>query len=32
LKALMATFAKKDVVLRKDVAKLLKVIGPGACK
>ena len=31
MKALMASFAKKDV-LRKDVAKLLKVKGPGACK
>ncbi len=31
LKALMATFAKQGV-LRKDVDKLLKVKGPGACK
>ena len=31
LKALMSTFAKKDV-LRKDVEKLLRVKGPGACK
>jgi len=31
LKALISTFAKKDV-LRKDVEKLVKVKGPGACK
>ena len=31
LSALTATFAKKDV-LRKDVARLLKAKGPGACK
>ena len=31
LKALVSSFAKKDV-LRKDVERLLKVRGPGACK
>jgi len=31
LNALTATFAKKDV-LRKDVARLVKAKGPGACK
>ena len=31
LSALTATFAKKDV-LRKDVARLVKAKGPGACK
>ena len=31
LKALVSTFAKKDV-LRKDVERLLKAKGPGACK
>ncbi len=31
LRALMATFAKKDV-LRRDVEKLVKLKGPGACR
>jgi ArsR family transcriptional regulator len=31
LKALMSSFSKKDI-LRKDVEKLLKAKGPGACK
>ena len=31
LKALVAAFAKKEL-LRQDVARLLKVRGPGACK
>jgi ArsR family transcriptional regulator, arsenate/arsenite/antimonite-responsive transcriptional repressor len=31
LRALVAAFAKKDV-LRKDVERLLKTRGPGACK
>jgi ArsR family transcriptional regulator, arsenate/arsenite/antimonite-responsive transcriptional repressor len=31
LKALVASFSKKDV-LRKDIERLLKVRGPGACK
>jgi ArsR family transcriptional regulator len=31
MKALVSSFAKKDV-LAKDVARLLKVRGPGSCK
>ena len=31
LKALVASFSKKEI-LRKDVERLLKVRGPGACK